>query len=233
MSDTPDSLTSLPHGVIAGMSFVPEESAAKDTDAPSATAPDSSPQANEEIPVPDSIPQIVRVTWELDANTPPLGNKTGRVFTLHLLENLIKMVAQHVDAETLKDMQEAATQTPGALAAMPFEMPDDGDFIQNLRRLVWTDDIEGVAVCYETKEMLTSQELQDAPQEEEARKLYLEKALADHEMSRMVVAATRNESWSVVHPSFDTDPEKIEQGPALVADLLDLIWQNRDGLPDA
>lgn len=217
MSEPNNPLSAIPSNSLLGMSFTPD---------------DSNPESPTEVPIPDDIPEIIRATWELDSQVPPLeGRNAGRVYTLHKLDEVVAMTKEELDSETREYMQEVMENNPNGLVAFPFELPDDGDdFLQQLPRMVWTDEIEGVAVIYETDAMLTTKELEEAPHEPEAQQAYLDNLKAGREKSRFVVAATRTEAWSVVHPRFETDPEHIEQGPALVVDLLHLITRGLDGV---
>ena len=142
------------------------------------------------------------------------------------------MLTGRAPDELVAEMHRTAESYPESLTALPFQLPDDGlDFLAQLGRVVWSDEIEGVAVLYETDAMLTAADMAEAPADPQERKAFLEKKTAGQERSRFVVAATRTEAWSIVHPHFDTDPEHIEQGPALVADLLQLITNGMNGEP--
>lgn len=222
MSESFDPLSAVPNNSLLGMSFTPDSA----TDEPQAEA--------SEVPIPEDIPQIIRVTWELDSQIPPFENRLeGMVFTLHRLAQLPEIAQANLESEELDALRQIIDENPDALVALPFALPDDGDdFLQQLPRLVWSENIEGVAVVYETDAMLTAAEMQAAPHEAEERQHYLETIKQDREKSRFVVAATREESWSVVHPKFESDPEHIEQGPALVLDLLQLITNGRDDNTD-
>ena len=143
------------------------------------------------------------------------------------------MLTGRAPDELVAEMRHTAESYPESLTALPYQLPDDGlDFLAQLGRVVWSDEIEGVAVLYETNAMVTAADLTDAPADPQERQAYLEKKTAGQERSRFVVAATRTEAWSIVHPHFDTDPEHIEQGPALVADLLQLITNGINGEPN-
>lgn len=218
MSESFDPLSAVPNNSLLGMSFTPDPT----TEEPQAEA--------SEVPIPEDIPQIIRVTWELDSQIPPFENRMqGMVFTLHRLAQMPEITKADLESEELDALRQVIDENPDALVALPFTLPEDGnDFLQQLPRLVWTENIEGVAVVYETDAMLTAAEMQDAPHEAEERQRYLETIKQDREKSRFVVAATREESWSVVHPKFESDPEHIEQGPALVLDLLQLITNGRN-----
>lgn len=224
MSESNDPLSSVPNNSLLGMSFTPDESVMESSE---------STNESNEIPTLDNIPEIIRATWELDSQVPPLGGHVdGKVYTLHKLENVVEMTREELDSATLDTMQQVMKNNPKGLVAFPFELPDDGDdFLQQLPRLVWTDEIEGVAVVYETNSMLTATELEAAPEDPEERGKYVNKVTEGREKSRFVVAATRDEVWSIVHPKFESDPENIEQGPALVLDILEFILQGRDGRP--
>ncbi|MCI6584329.1 MAG: hypothetical protein SPK50_03775 [Mobiluncus porci] len=226
MSDTPDPLSAIPSNSLLGASFTPDEPD-KATAAPN-------PSGEETVPIPAEIPQIVRATWEIDSQTPPLEKRQdGRLFTIHKLSEVVEMVKEHVEPAELEQMRQVATENPTALAALPFALPDeDADFLSQLGRLVWTDDIQGVAVLYETDAMLTAEEMQNAPEDPAEREKYVKDLTAKREKSRFVVAATRTEAWSVVHPHFESNPEQMEQGPALVMDLLQLITRGRGASPE-
>ena len=134
----------------------------------------------------------------------------------------------------MEQIRQHATDAPDTLIALPFAMPDDGnEFLENLSRIVWSDQIEGVALCYETDQMMTLEEAEAAPSDPQEREKYLAQHSNKAEKSRFVVAATRTEVWSLVHPNFTTNPEHIEQGPALAPDLLHLITRNMEGPTDS
>ncbi|WP_249287737.1 hypothetical protein [Mobiluncus curtisii] len=227
MSESSNPLTNFPGGTVMGMSFTPDGDSR-----PTPTGEESVPPASEQVPVPAEIPAIVRVVWEIDAHAEPLTDlQTGQLFTLHKTGDAAQMLTGHAPDELVNAMRDTAESDPESLTALPFQLPnDDGlDFLKQLGRVVWSDEIEGVAVLYETNAMLTAADMADAPADPQERQAYLEKKTAGQERSRFVVAATRTEAWSVVHPRFDTDPEHIEQGPALVADLLQLITNGING----
>lgn len=226
MSEDKNPLTNFPTGTVMGMSFTPDAA-----EAAANTAPQEVPADPDEVEVPLEIPAIVRVVWEIDSHSQPFAqSQTGQLFTLHKTGDAAKMLAGHVEADITDSMQATAQADPSSLTALPFQLPEDGvDFLHQLGRLVWSDEIEGVAVLYETNAMLTAKDMEDAPEDPEARQAYLEHKTRNQERSRFVVAATREEAWSLVHPKFDSDPERVEQGPALVADLLQLITRGMNG----
>lgn len=229
MSEPSNPLTNFPGGTVMGMSFTPDGSAS-----PNPTEDEPTPSASEQVPVPAEIPAIVRVVWEIDAHAEPLTElQTGQLFTLHKTGEAADMLTGHAPDELVAAMHETAASDPESLTALPFQLPhDDGlDFLAQLGRVVWSDEIEGVAVLYETDAMVTAEDMASAPADPQERQAFLEKKTAGQERSRFVVAATRTEAWSIVHPHFDTDPEHIEQGPALVADLLQLITNGMNGEP--
>ena len=225
MSESNNPLTNFPSGAVIGMSFTP------DGDARPNPASDETPSASDQVPVPAEIPAIVRVVWEIDAHAEPLTQQqTGQLFTLHKTDDAAEMLAGHAPDELVTEMRNTAEAYPESLTALPFQLPDDGvDFLAQLSRIVWSDEIEGVAVLYETDTMVSTKDIAEAPAEPQKRQAYLEEKTQGQERSRFVVAATRTEAWSIVHPKFDTDPERIEQGPALVADLLQLITNGING----
>ena len=191
--------------------------------------------ADAEVEIPASIPAIVRVTWEIASQVHPFEDaQAGMLFTLHKTSDLADILEGQIPDEALAEMRHAAAEDPETLAALPFNLPDDGtDFLTQLGQIVWSDDIAGVALCYETTVMLTDEEIAGAPEDPEQRQAYLEECAEGKEKSRFVVAATRTDTWSVVHPRFDTDPEFMEQAPALAPDLLKLMTRYQDGEPAA
>ncbi|WP_296178969.1 hypothetical protein [uncultured Mobiluncus sp.] len=228
MSEPSNPLTNFPAGTVMGMSFTPDGDAH-----PNPAGDEPAPSESEQVPVPAEIPAIVRVVWEIDAHAEPLPQlQTGQLFTLHKTGEAAEMLTGRAPDELVAEMHRTAESYPESLTALPFQLPDDGlDFLAQLGRVVWSDEIEGVAVLYETDAMLTAADMAEAPADPQERKAFLEKKTAGQERSRFVVAATRTEAWSIVHPHFDTDPEHIEQGPALVADLLQLITNGMNGEP--
>lgn len=221
MNESTDPLSAIPSDSLLGMSFTPDEPP---------IPPQSSPEepGEDQVPAPEEIPPIVRIIWELDSQVPPLERRIdGRVFILSLLSKLAEMGADTIPPEELEQMRQISHSSPATLVAFPFELDHNGDdFLYQLSRLAWSENIEGIAVIYETDSMLTVKEMEAAPVDPVERKNYIEQVTQNREKSRFVVAATRTETWSVVHPKFESDPEHIEQGPALAMDLLQIILQN-------
>ena len=212
-----------PADSLLNMAFTPDENSV----ATKASTENSTPDLAQ-------VPAIVRLVWQLDSQLQPLpGNRMGQLFTLHLLADLPKVVKDLPKPE-MEQIRQHATDAPDTLIALPFAMPDDGnEFLENLSRIVWSDQIEGVALCYETDQMMTLEEAEAAPSDPQEREKYLAQHSNKAEKSRFVVAATRTEVWSLVHPNFTTNPEHIEQGPALAPDLLHLITRNMEGPTDS